>query len=254
MENQFFITATSPEQTPVHNKIGAAIADRIIKAARNNEKWHMIVAMPSVPAFAGDLKADDALGTRAIMEFQYNSISRGGHSIMETVARAGFDPMEYIRFYNLRNYDRLHTSKKMRDVEERAGVSYENARMGYDARYAHAGDSEKYVLATSNKGAGEISANLQSRYGAGHEDPQGNEDAYQRYQQAAQETQGSGARDNWDTVSSCYMLGGEDIRNVPWDDSAQSEMNAFVSEELYIHSKLLIADDRKVSRLPPRRV
>ena len=42
------------------------------------------------------------------------------------------------------------------------------------------------------------------------------------------------------------MLGGEDIRNVPWDGDAESEMNAFVSEELYIHSKLLIADDRKV--------
>ena len=42
------------------------------------------------------------------------------------------------------------------------------------------------------------------------------------------------------------MLNGEDIRNVPWDGDAQSELDAFVSEELYIHSKLLIADDRKV--------
>ena len=42
------------------------------------------------------------------------------------------------------------------------------------------------------------------------------------------------------------MLGGEDIRKVPWDGDAQSELDAFVSEELYIHTKLLIADDKKV--------
>lgn len=68
IENQFFITATSPEQQPVANKIGAAMAERIIRAAKNGEQWHMIIAIPSVPGFAGDLKADEALGTRAIME------------------------------------------------------------------------------------------------------------------------------------------------------------------------------------------
>lgn len=35
----------------------------------------------------------------------------------------------------------------------------------------------------------------------------------------------------------CYMLGGEDIRNVPWEGGAMDEIDAFVSEELYIHSK-----------------
>jgi len=42
------------------------------------------------------------------------------------------------------------------------------------------------------------------------------------------------------------MLGGEDIRNVPWEGGGMDEIDAFVSEELYIHSKLLIADDRIV--------
>jgi phosphatidylserine/phosphatidylglycerophosphate/cardiolipin synthase-like enzyme len=51
----------------------------------------------------------------------------------------------------------------------------------------------------------------------------------------------------WDTVSSCYMLGGEDIRKVPWPAGGSvPEIDAFVSEELYVHSKVLIADDRVV--------
>lgn len=38
IENQFFITATGNEQKPVKNQVGAAIVERIVRAARNNEK------------------------------------------------------------------------------------------------------------------------------------------------------------------------------------------------------------------------
>lgn len=227
MENQFFITATDDTQKPVYNKVGAAIAERIIRAARNKEDWHMVVAMPALPGFAGDIKGDDALGTRAIMKYQYHSINRGGHSIMEKVKDAGFDPMEYIRFYNLRNYDRINSSKKMSDVEQKAGVDYDEARQGHDQRFGHVGDSEKY--------------------GAGFEgQTQENENAYQKYQRAAKEVDGGTSKQDWDTVASCYMFGGQDIRNVPWDGDAQSELEAFVCEELYIHTKLMIVDDRIV--------
>lgn len=67
IENQFFITATSDKQSPIKNKIGAALAERIIRAGKNEEDFKIFVIMPSVPAFAGDLKNDDSLGTRAIM-------------------------------------------------------------------------------------------------------------------------------------------------------------------------------------------
>lgn len=36
------------------------------------------------------------------------------------------------------------------------------------------------------------------------------------------------------------------IADAPWDGDEESELNAFVSEELYIHSKVLIADDQLV--------
>jgi phospholipase D1/2 len=98
MENQFFITATDEKQKPIKNRIGAAIVERIIRAAQNGEAWQMIINIPAIPGFAGDLKSDDALSTRAIMEFQYNSINRGGYSIYEQVAKAGVDPMQYLRW------------------------------------------------------------------------------------------------------------------------------------------------------------
>ncbi|WPG99777.1 phospholipase D/nuclease [Acrodontium crateriforme] len=223
IENQFFITATSPEQKPVENRIGAAIVERIVRAARNGEDYHMIVNIPSVPGFAGDLKADASLGTRAIMEFQYSSINRGGYSIMETIAAEGVDPMKYLRFYNLRNYDRIASSKAVQQVEQAAGVGYDEAQQSFDQKFGQAGDSQNYGQAPVS------------------------EAVLDRFQQASQNVHGeSSAKGRWDSVAECYMLNGKDIRNVLWEGDAQSEMDAFVSEELYIHSKLLIADDRKV--------
>jgi phospholipase D1/2 len=266
IENQFFITATGDQQKPVKNQVGAAIVERIIRAARNGERYKMMVMMPSVPAFAGDLQSDDALGTRAIMEFQYNSINRGGHSIYEQIAQAGINPMDYIRFYNLRSYDRINASGAMRVAEQNSGVSYQQASEGYDAAHDRRrgdgefegtrGDFQAYrPPPTAGYGVYEMDASSgvqggygQQQYGqnqpynaeyGGRSDEHKRED-YNRYQQAAANIgsrQGLGDG-RWDSVSECYMLGGQDIRNVPWEGGAMDEIDAFVSEELYIHSKV----------------
>lgn len=220
------------------------MVERIIRAARNGEKYKMIIMIPSVPAFAGDLKSDDALGTRAIMEFQYDSINRGGHSIYEEIAKAGFNPMDYIRFYNLRSYDRINASNVMREAEQNSGVNYQKASEGYDAAQMGSRDYQAYrPPPTAEYGVYEMD-------GSGRPPPQnqGQPGDYERYQQEASKIgnrQGLGSG-RWDSVSECYMLNGEDIRNVPWEGGNVSEMDAFVSEELYIHSKLLIADDQIV--------
>ena len=224
IENQFFITTTSDAQKPVKNKIGAAIVARILRAARGREKFKMIVVIPAIPGFAGDLKDDASLGTRAIMEFQYNSINRGGHSIMECVDREGYDPREYISFYNLRNYDRINVSGSMQEAEQRSGVDYEAAREQCD---------EAVELP-----AEEVSGQYADRT------------KYQQYQQYQQATTHMPRRQGlytgeWDSVSECYMLGGKDIREVPWEAGDSPEIKAFVSEELYVHSKVIVLDPHR---------
>ena len=225
IENQFFITATGDRQHPVQNLIGKAIVDRILRAARNNEKFKLMVCMPSVPGFAGDLHDESSLGTRAIMEYQYNSINRGDNSIMQIIGRAGYNPMEYIRFYSLRNYDRINIDYNMRRVEEQSGVRYEDARKEHDdfvgAGYANQG--EQTGVTPANPGM-----------------------RYQQYQAAAQQSGLQSSSGRWDSVAECYMLNGTDIRNVQWNGPPEAEIDAFVSEELYIHTKVLIADDKIV--------
>lgn len=212
IENQFFITATTDAQHPIRNKIGAAIAERVIRAWRNHEPYRIIVCMPSIPAFAGDLHADSSLGTRAIMKFQYDSICRGGHSIIETIERAGVpDAGKYIRFYNLRTYDRIQADGAMADVEAASGV----VGAGYDGH-----DEETGAV------------------------PGQHNENYDRYQQVAAKQKHNNSKH--DTVSSCYMDNSTSLPSIPWHGSPESELDALVSEELYIHSKLLIADDRIV--------
>ena len=217
IENQFFITATDDRQKPVTNKIGKAIVERIVRAARNGEKYKMIIVIPSVPAFAGDLRDDASLGTRAIMEFQYFSINRGGFSIMESISKEGVNPYEYIRWYNLRNYDRINVGGELRQAEELSGVNYGAAQQAYDQAAELPTDSSRGNFDQPN---------------------------YQNYQQATGNIKSGSSR--WNSVSECYMLNGTDIRSVPWTGGGASEIDAFVSEELYVHSKVLIADDRIV--------
>ena len=222
VENQFFITATSDKQSPVQNKIGRAMVERIVRAARNQQDYKMIIVIPAVPAFAGDLRDDASLGTRAIMEFQYNSINRGGYSIMESLEQQGVaNPTDYIRFYNLRNYDRINVGGDLRQAEQQSGVDYGAAQQSFDQAAELPADSSRGLSNESN---------------------------YQQYQQTATNIspQTGDFPGRWDSVSECYMLNGRDIRTVPWSGGDYGEMDAFVSEELYVHSKVLIADDRVV--------
>ena len=261
IENQFFITATGFAQKPVKNQIGKALVDRILRAARAGENYKVIVLIPSIPAFAGDLRDDSSLGTRAIMEFQYNSICRGGHSIMEAIALEGFDPMVYIRFYNLRNYDRINCSGVVRAPRTGAGhvdnaihkrhnevmvgspftAHNDNGTLRSDQRdsVAEINDAQE----SSNEGicgsnTTSHSLDITHRFLDGNPP---NVQYAQNLRQVASEELASNGNGRWDTVSECYMLGGEDIRNVPWDAPGDvPEIDAFVSEELYIHSKVRI--------------
>ena len=102
----------------------------------------------------------------------------------------------------------------MREAEQKSGVDYNVAREQHDQAV--------------ELPAEEASGHHQSR-------PQ-----YQQYQQTTtrmDRKQGlyTGV---WDTVSECYMLGGKDIREVPWEAGDYPEIQAFVSEELYLHTKV----------------
>jgi phospholipase D1/2 len=46
-----------------------------------------------------------------VMNYQFISIARGENSIYGRLQAEGINPEDYIRFYGLRNYDRIHAAK-----------------------------------------------------------------------------------------------------------------------------------------------
>lgn len=76
IENQFFISATKFNGV-VKNEIMNAISKRVIQAINMKEDFRVIVLMPLIPGFAGELDDPEATLPRVIMHWQYKTICRG---------------------------------------------------------------------------------------------------------------------------------------------------------------------------------
>ncbi|EGP83846.1 uncharacterized protein MYCGRDRAFT_48706, partial [Zymoseptoria tritici IPO323] len=230
IENQFFITATGEDQTPIHNQIGAAIVDACVKAAKEDRKFRVIIMMPAIPGFAGDLRDNAAAGTRAIMDYQYKSISRGDHSIYGRIKAAGFDPTKYIFVFNLRSYDRLNKTPALQRQEEKSGINYQ------EVQRAQAEEVMSDAVHGSEAHEGGASA------GNPNEDPKVLAEKKEKFE-AEREYEQEGEHSN-DSIAHNAMLNGKKPSEEPYVGRDENGKRNFVQEELYIHGKLLIVDDR----------
>ncbi|KAJ1678917.1 hypothetical protein EV182_003090, partial [Spiromyces aspiralis] len=106
IENQFFVSCAKvdPNYT-VKNRIAEAIVERIKRAHEVGQKFRIIVIIPLMPAFEGDVSGRGAATLRLVMHWQYQSMSRGEHSIEHQLKQAGINMSDYIGFFGLRTYD-----------------------------------------------------------------------------------------------------------------------------------------------------
>lgn len=238
IENQFFITATGEDQAPIRNTIGRAIVDAVVRAAKEKRKFRVIVVIPSIPGFPGDLRDNAAIGTRAIIDYQYKSICRGEHSIMQMIEQQGIDPKQYIFFFNLRIYDRLPKSKALEEVEKKAGVSYDHLQ------HANAAEVMGEGGVTQGRGWDDTSAEgpIDSGGGAGCRGELGKKkDGFEKLRGEAQK---KGLLNEPDSIAKDAMLGGDTVTSELSSEEEGSEKENFINEELYVHAKVLIIDDR----------
>ena len=235
IENQFFITATGENQAPIHNTIGRAIVDACVRAGKDGRKFRVIIVIPSIPGFAGDLRSNEAAGTRAIMDYQYKSIHRGKDSICGQIEAQGVDSKNHIFVFNLRAFDRLNKTEAMTKQEEMSGVKYQ------DVQRAEAQE----VMGSSVPGASDGSS--RSKDDSGDEEKEKIVDQKRRFE-AQREAAGlhDGKASTVDSIAQTSMLNGGKVSEQQWDDDPEQEKENFVQEELYIHGKVCIVDDRIV--------
>jgi phospholipase D1/2 len=272
IENQFFITATGENQAPIHNQIGAAIVDAIVKAAKEDRKFRVIVMMPAIPGFAGDLRDNAAMGTRAIMDYQYKSICRGEESIFGKVRAAGYDPQKYMFVFNLRSYDRLNKTPALKRQEDKSGVNYQEVqRAQAEEVMSDAVHGSETVEGGGNAGVRETAKEgglkglfkktrrTSIDYSKGEIEPENPNDRpevlaekkerFEAHREAEREGEHS-----IDSIAKDAMLSDKTPSQEPYigrdengkrvgseeedEENRQQELENFVQEELYIHGKV----------------
>ncbi|XP_051998579.1 phospholipase D1 isoform X2 [Xyrauchen texanus] len=102
IENQFFISCADKT---IHNSIGDALTKRILRAHREKKKFRVYVVMPLLPGFEGDISSGGGQAIKAIMYFNYRTMCRGEHSIIERLKCVMADCwIKYISFCGLRTH------------------------------------------------------------------------------------------------------------------------------------------------------
>ncbi|KAI4649278.1 hypothetical protein J4E93_003594 [Alternaria ventricosa] len=225
IENQFFITATGKhDQSPVHNQIGAAMVDAIVSAAKEQRNFKIVIVIPAIPGFAGDLRDQAAAGTRAIMDYQFKSICRGEESIFGQIKKAGVDPKKYIFFFNLRSYDRINVTPTLKEREKKSGKSYMDLEAAeideLEAPPEEGGDEARRKAAEMRK-------------------------AYMDEEEDVGKGDQGGVIDP-DSIADDAMLTEKKPSEEAWEGEEEEEKEHFFQEELYIHAKICIVDDKTV--------
>uniref|UniRef100_A0A8C5YH93 Phospholipase n=1 Tax=Microcebus murinus TaxID=30608 RepID=A0A8C5YH93_MICMU len=106
IENQFFISCA--DDKVVFNKVGDAIAQRILKAHRESQKYRVYVVIPLLPGFEGDISTGGGNALQAIMHFNYRTMCRGENSILgQLKEELGNQWINYISFCGLRTHAEL---------------------------------------------------------------------------------------------------------------------------------------------------
>jgi phospholipase D1/2 len=158
------------------------------------------------------------------MDYQFKSICRGDESIYGMVKAAGVDPEKYIFFFNLRSYDRLNVTPTLKEREKKSGMTYMDLEAAQidelEAPPEHGGDEAR-----------QRAAELRKSYMADSED-------------VGKGDQG-GVIDP-DSIADDAMLTEKKPSGEEWEGEEEDEKQHFFQEELYIHAKLCIVDDKTV--------
>ncbi|KAK0243927.1 phospholipase D [Armillaria nabsnona] len=253
IENQFFISATK-EGGAVVNLIGKALVERIVRAAQEGKKFQVIICIPELPGFAGNVKDESSLKT--IMAGQYRTMNRGGSSIYEEIRKAGYEPLDYIRFFHLRSYDRINSpAGYIAKMEEISGVKFHEAQVALARVWigdVSEGIQKEVTIALPKATTDGLVVTDKSEKKKDDsiikvpipETEEAANEIIRRWEGASEQI-----RDDElvsDSVAQHMLDDKTRLADELWEGSEEEELSAYVSELLYIHSKLMIVDDTRV--------
>ncbi|KAL1408303.1 hypothetical protein Q8F55_005109 [Vanrija albida] len=235
----------------IENQFCAALVERILSAAKDGRKFKIYVLIPEVPAFPGNIQTN--AGLKAIMEAQYRSINRGGQSILERVKEEGVNPDDYITFWNLRSFDRINSpAETIKQMEEKSGVTFHEAQVALSRVYVGdpGEDADDDAVVFIEKSHDQLTkGDNTNKKGKTAQDAvplpktvQDAKDIIHKFEAAAV----NAIAEVPDNICQDALKSGVHVKAEGWAGSEQEELDSFVTEQCYIHTKLMIVDDRRV--------
>ena len=110
IENQFFISSQEGFWRKVQNRIQSALVERIVRAHKARENFHVMVMTPLKPEFPGDWDSSDFNGDalRAVTFWNQATIYHGEDSLFKKLEKENIPEdiaKNYFSVYSLRKYD-----------------------------------------------------------------------------------------------------------------------------------------------------
>jgi phospholipase D1/2 len=167
---------------------------------------------------------------------------------------------EYIFFFNLRSYDRINKTPAMNEQERISKVPYQSVQRALAEEIMSEGVHGTGGKVKGKKGRGkgddsdsdaEMSDSSDVR--KAEEEKKDLMDKRHRFEHAAEQVglkkfndvDGDRLADSKDSIAENAMLNMPPVSEELWNkDYADQELENFIQEELYIHDKVLIVDDR----------
>ena len=72
----------------------------------------MVVFIPLMPGFEGDVLKGDSAVLKTQIKYQQETISKGKNSLFKLLEDEGINPSDYIKFYGLRQHDLFNNVPK----------------------------------------------------------------------------------------------------------------------------------------------
>jgi phospholipase D1/2 len=148
---------------------------------------------------------------------------------------------DHIFVFNLRSYDRLNATPAIKEQEEKSGVKYQDVQRAQAEEIMSSGIHQTTTGSSSIDDRGDDS-NDEAREHAVDTKRQ-----FEAQREAVGLEKEAKHAKGADSIAKDAMKGEPKVSDEPWDgENLETEKDNIVQEELYIHAKVCIIDDKTV--------
>lgn len=144
---------------------------------------------------------------------------------------------EQIFVFALRAYDRINKTPALEELEKKAGVTYQDIQRGI---------AESIMGESVHPSIGKEGDQNEKSYRVDSAQKRENMTKLERFEEQVEQRKANDGDRSKDSVAHATMLNGGKMSEETWEGDPEAEKANFVQEELYVHGKVCIADDRVV--------